>query len=225
MIDTNNGIMIFLFVIIVYLLICNNDNSNENRKLKTNYNELKNTIKKMENFSNLSCIADNVDETGTITIPANVKIEGNIDVTGNSQVNGNLKVEAGNLEVKGNIKLKDEISIYRNNELTGSRIHIRNDNNKMKVNNTIIGNEIQGARIALSTDPRYCYWVSNKLSNYNYEAIRGIKFGVNGHSGSIFSGGMNGGNNGLTVVRNRAGGSYKVLNENNSVNGGIYNNY
>ena len=68
--NTNNVVMIFLFVIIVYVLFCNNNNNNRYNKLQTNYNELKNTIKKMENFSNLACITESIDETGTITIPS-----------------------------------------------------------------------------------------------------------------------------------------------------------
>ena len=153
--NTNNVLMIFLFVIIVYLFMCNNNNSNRYNKLQTNYNELKNTIKKMENFSNLACIADNVDETGTITIPANVKIEGNIDVTGNSAVTGNSNV-GGNSNVEGNsnvggnstitgssqilgdggLKVKNKIGVYkdiRNNNLTGKEFNMHISHNDVAI--------------------------------------------------------------------------------------------
>ena len=113
--NTNNVVMIFLFVIIVYLFMCNNNNSNENRRLRTNYNELKNTIKKMENFSNLACITESIDETGTITIPANVRIQGNFNVDGNIDVDGNSNFK-DDVEIKNSKKLIFKPSDSENQE-------------------------------------------------------------------------------------------------------------
>ena len=164
-----------------------------------------------ESIKNLGLLVRQIQTAdGTLRLPANVVITGNLRVQG-----------------EGGIKLRNEVSIYENEELNGDRVHIRKDGNVMNVNN-----QISGSIFTLHENPSINRWASGHFQTFDIIARNGIKFGVSGNTGAIFSGGMNGGNNGLTVVRgrNHGGGTnpqhYKVINEPNSnINGTIYNNY